>query len=335
MGMASQRRGIGQVPSDILLHIVEHMDTNTRERFAATNKGISKLIESYERTISKYRAATFTLPPLGNILSSSTDERHVLPENTFSMVREFELRDNRIDRLIKECPKIFCLSSPPWLPCLTPRQQARLVVILKRALFQCDRIADIAANGSYPSILPEYYHAIFDGVYELPSALSSTTEAEFKFNPLTKPNARPTQIEYIRSLSLEDVAGIFILINMLGYGLTSFCSRTNYERKTVVEECVLRHGTWFVWFRLLGDAGMQELAGYIISAGRAELRQWEAGTMNGPPGLKMTLMGRFNELIGTGTPDEIAAKTETTLKKLVIGDEKERTGWELDFDDEG
>ncbi|KAI0449315.1 hypothetical protein F5B21DRAFT_509287 [Xylaria acuta] len=332
--MASQHRSIGELPGDIVLHVVEHMDTNMRERFMATNKGVAKLIESYEHTISKFRATTFTLPPLGNVLSSSTDERHVLPKNTFSMVRELELRDNRIDRLIKERPTVFDLISPPWLPCLTPRQQLRLVPILKRALCQCDRIADIAANVSYPSIPPEYYHAIWDGVYGLSSALSSTTEAEFKFNPLTRPNARPKQIEYIQSLSLDDVAGIFILVNMIGYGLTCFCSNSAYERKTVIEECVLRHGTWFVWSRLLGDPDMLELTGCIISAGRAELRLWEAGAIDGPPGLKMTLMGCFNEMVGGGSRDEIAGNIEKTLKKLVIGDEKEHTGWESDFDDE-
>lgn len=251
--------------------------------------------------------------------------------NTFAMVSELELRDHRMDRLIKECPRIFCLASPPWLPCLTPRQQFRLVPILKRALYQCDRISDIAANVMPSLIRARDYPAILDGVYESPSALAP---ASGMFNPLTRPSARHKQIEYIQSLSLEDVAGIFILINMLGYGLTCFCSNTSYERKTVVEECVLRHGTWFVWSRLLGDPGMQELAGYIISAGRAELRLWEAGALDsGPPGLKMTLMSRFNHLVGGGHPDEVATKVERTLKKLVIGDEKEHTGWESDFDD--
>ncbi|KAI1755639.1 hypothetical protein F4782DRAFT_527694 [Xylaria castorea] len=332
--MASQHGGIGEIPSDIILHIVEQMDSDMRESFMATNKGIYRIIESYEHSVSKFRAATFTLPPLGNVLSSSTKERRVLPKNTFAIVREFELRDNRIDRLIKECPRVFCLASPPWLPCLTARQQARLVPILKRALYQCDRIADIAANVLGPQIPPEYYHAITDEVYELPSALSSTTEAEFKLNPLTRPNARPKQIEYIQSLPLKDIAGIFILINMLGYGLTCFCSNTAYERKAVVEECVLRHGTWFVWSRLLGDPSMRELAGYIISAGRAELRQWEAGAIDGLPGLKMTITGRLNEMVGGVTDDEIALNVEKALEKLVIGDEKERTGWESDYNDE-
>ncbi|KAI0489836.1 hypothetical protein F4859DRAFT_509414 [Xylaria cf. heliscus] len=321
--MAPQHRGIGDLPSEILLHMAELMDTDTRERFVATNKGISSLINSYEHTISKHRAGTFMLRPIGNILSSSTEERYVLPKNTFSMVRELELRDQRIGRLLKECPKAFCLTSPPWLPCLTPRQQRRLAPILKRALYQCDRIADIAANVTGPSITPECYHAIVDGVYELPTAFSPVTGA---LNPLTQPHARESQIKYINSLSLGDIAGIFILVNTLGCGLTCCCSNTGRERKTVIEECVLRHGTWFVWCRLLGDPGMQELAGYVISAGRAELRQWEAGNIQGPPGLKMTLIHRFNMLLGGGNRQEIAARIEETLRRLVLDNEKERAG---------
>ncbi|KAI0553386.1 hypothetical protein F4679DRAFT_468677 [Xylaria curta] len=332
--MATQHEGIGQIPSDIILLIVDQMDTDTRKGFMAANKGICMLIESYEHSISKNRATTFTLPPLGNVLSSSTSERRVLPKNTFAMVREFELRDNRMDRLIRECPRIFCLSAPPWLPCLTARQQGRLGLILKRALYQCDRIADIAANMSDPQIPPEYYHAITDRVYEWPSALSSSVLGEFKFNPLTRPNARPKQIEYIESLPLEDIAGIFILINMLGYGLTCICSDTGYERKTIIEECVLRHGTWFVWSRLLGDQSLQELAGCVISAGMAELKQWEAGAIYDPPGLKMRLTRRFNELVGGTTGDEMTLNIEKALEKLVIGDEESLTGWESDYDDE-
>ncbi len=248
------------------------------------------------------------------------------------MIHELELRDRRIDRLIKECPKIFCTASPPWLPPLTVLGQTRLVPILERALHQCDRIADIAAKES--PIPVENYRSILDGVYELPSALLSAELS--KFNPLANPNARPKQIEYIRSLSLEDIAGLFILVNMLGYGLMlSYpISSTSYERKTVIEECILRHGTWFVWARLLGGPGMLELAGYIISAGRAELRQWESGALNGPDGLKMTLMGRFRELLGGGPRGEFTDKIVDTLEKLVLGDEMGGTGWGSGSDDE-
>ncbi|TGJ87678.1 hypothetical protein E0Z10_g1111 [Xylaria hypoxylon] len=334
--MESQHRVIKAVPNEIVLQIVEHMDTITRRCFMATNKRISALIESHERSISKIRVDRFALPPLGNILSSATDERYVLLNNTFSMVLELEIRENKINRLIQECPKVFYMTSPPWLPSLTPLQQTRLPPILTRALHQCDHIADIAANGSCPPIPSKYYHAILDGVYELPSALLSSNDELNEFNPLTNRNARSKQIEYIQSLSLEDVAGIFILVNMIGYGLMCSypASSTSYERKTVIEECVLRHGTWFVWSRLLGGPGMRELAGFIISAGRAELRQWEAGALDGPPGLKMTLIGRLRELLSGDPEDEVADTVAKTLKRLVLGDDKERTGWDSASEDE-
>ncbi|KAI0868503.1 hypothetical protein GGS24DRAFT_494502 [Hypoxylon argillaceum] len=322
----SQYQGIAGIPDEIVLSIVEYMDTTTRKCFMATNKGMGTLIESYEHSISKTRAATFILPSLGNILSSSTDERCVLPKDTFSMIHELELRDERIDRLIKECPKVFSIASPPWLPSLMPPQQGRLVMILKRALYQCDRIADIAANEPCIPIPVEYYHSIVDGVYELPFALSSPIGGQF--NPLTRLDARPKQIEYIRSLSLDDIAGVFVMINMVGYGLMVSSARESparFERKTVIEECVLRHGTWFLWSRLLGGLDSQEFAGCIISAGRAELRQWESGSLDGPPGLKMTLIERFKELMGGNTEENTSAKIVSTLEKLVLGGNKKPT----------
>ncbi|KAI3332175.1 hypothetical protein HD806DRAFT_518971 [Xylariaceae sp. AK1471] len=324
------------VPTDIILNIVEHMDTTTRKSFMATNKGLSTLIQSYERSISKARAAIFTLPPPGNVLSSFEPERQVLLENTFSMVTELELRDRRIERLINKCPKIFNTAAPPWLPSLTPQQQARLVLILKRALCQCDRIADIAANEPCTAIPEKYYDLIQFGVY----ASSPMNEELSEFDPFSNLNARPRQTEYIQSLPLKEIAGLFLLTSMLGYGLSS--ARANYdsdpalyERMTVFEECALRHGTWFVWGRTLGCPYMREMAAHMVSAGMVEVTEWETGNPRVLPGLKMTLMGRFKELVGghTGHKDKYD-KIANAVKKLVLVDDKERTGWESDPEDE-
>ncbi|KAJ8129386.1 hypothetical protein O1611_g4246 [Lasiodiplodia mahajangana] len=316
-GMESQHRSIMEIPDEVILCIVEQMDTITRKSFMATNKGITALVEYYEHSIAKNRAASFILPPLGNILSSSTEERFVLHKNTFLMVHELELRQNRIDRLLKERPKVFDLVSPPWLPCLIPKFQIRLEPMLKRALYQCDRIADIAANEPSLPIPVEYYHAILDGAFELASALTDDDEDLYKLNPLTRPDARLRQIEYIRSLSLEDIAGLFILVEMIGYGRAFYVMALG------------SHGHFF-W----GGRDLQELAICIITAGKAELAQWESGDLEGPPGLKMTLTSRFVELINGGTGEKARAKMADTLLKLVLRGDRFRSGWEDDSDDE-
>ncbi|KAI0402050.1 hypothetical protein F4802DRAFT_600426 [Xylaria palmicola] len=323
----SQHQGISVLPNELVLHIVEKMDTITRSRFMATKKEFYTLITAYENSIFNSRVATLTLPPLGNALSSFGDARRVLQKDTFEMLFELELRDNRINSLLRECPKAFDLLTLPCLPCLTPSQQARLGLVLKRALHQCDRIADLAAHCSCPPIPLQCYDYILEGVYE-----SSTDVGEWASNPLTKPHIRPMQIEYIQSLSLEDVTGIYILVDMLGYNLTCPTCSMRYERKTIIEECILRHGTWFIWSLLRGRPGMREMAGYIISAGRTELRQWEDGATQGPASLKMTLLACFRNLVAGNTASETTMNMETACKRLVVGaeeEEEERTGASL------
>lgn len=295
------------------------------------------LIKTYEHSISRGRAAFFMLPPQGNVLSSSATERCIVLKNTFSMVRELERRDKRINRLIAWCPKAFCIHSPPWLPCLTVPQQARLVAVIKRALYQCDRIADIAANEPGSLVPLERDQGTVPEMFQHPDASTFPDDGDlFTLNPLAKPIVRPKQIEYIRSLPLEDTAGIFLTINGLGIGLMCSCtcnSPQRYERMTVIEECVLRHGTWFVWSRLLGSAKWNDLANSIIHMGWAEMKGWESGAISGPPGLKMSLMQRFRELLGGGDMDEFVAKMTKLFEKLVLGDDKKPAGPESGPDD--
>ncbi|KAK5628474.1 hypothetical protein RRF57_004189 [Xylaria bambusicola] len=319
--MGFKGRAITNVPNEIVLQIVEYMDSWTCMRFMKASKKLYMLIKAHEHSISKGRAAAFTLPPLGDALSSRTDQRYVIPKNTFEMNRELELRELRTDLLISECPGIFCLASPPWFPPLPPPAQRRLAPILKRALHQCDRIADIAANES--PLEPKYYRVLFEGADEMTAATLDPLES---LNPLANPEARPKQIEYIQSLPLEDIAGLYTLVNMVGYGLMACCqfNTSSMEGKTVTEECVLRHGTWFVWACLRSEL---DLAGCMIGAGRAELKQWESGALKGPDGLKMTLTARFRKLLGGATGTEFSEKVEETLRKLIkVGVERDKTG---------
>jgi hypothetical protein len=233
------------------------------------------------------------------------------------------MREKRINRLLQESPKIFPTASPPWLPSLTPRQQNRLVAIIKQALCHCDRIADIAATMGL-ILRPEHYQCIPGGVYELPQALSDPDDdLLYECNPLTRTSARPKQIEYIQSLPLNDIASIFLMTQIIGFrSLTIYReeSPTRFERKTIIEECILRHGTWFLWLCHLGNPDQRDVGRHIISAGRAELVQWETGRLNGPNGLKMTLVARFRELLGGSTPEETGDRMSSALHDLVLGD---------------
>ena len=245
--------------------------------------------------------AAFTLPPLGSALSSAADERHVIPKDTFAMTGELELRQMRIDSLVSQCPGLFCLVSPPSLGPLNPPAQARLRPILKRALRQCDRLADIAADES--PLAPQCYPDICNikWVTDAISTPANSTPADIEtINPLANPKARPKQIEYIRSLSLEDAAGLFVLVNMIGHAVTTIHPYyyLGTEARTCAEECVLRHGTWFVWAWLRRDRNyLPELVDCIILAGRDEL---------------------LRALLGGVSGDEFNQKLEKTLRTFLI-----------------
>ncbi|KAI0430428.1 hypothetical protein F5Y09DRAFT_307792 [Xylaria sp. FL1042] len=240
------------------------------------------------------------------------------------MLDEVERRDRRISHLIHDCASRFYLFSPSWFPPLTPIEQARLGRILKRAMHQCDRIVDIAA--SEPPTPSEYYRCISDGPYELPSALLSPGDKVSKHNPLANPKARPKQIEYIQSLSLEDITELYILVNTVENHKLTFPFRpvwTGNEYRTVIDECVLRHGTWFLW-RFLPECGYYEAdwSTNIISLAKLEMQHWELGSFSEPAGLKMTLIGRFRDLLGGGHGDVLLKKIMLAVKETLLGVEE-------------
>ncbi|KAI1364444.1 hypothetical protein F5Y08DRAFT_212190 [Xylaria arbuscula] len=319
--MGAQHRIIPGVPNEIVLHIVEHMEPSTRINFMTTSKKINRFIVAHERSISKTQLATYTLCPVGKALSSADEERHVVEKDSFAMISELQLRRWRIDSLLSECPGLFCLVSPPSLPSLTAAGQTQLVPILRRALHQCDRIADIAADES--PVCAKWYRDMRDNKCTRPYTPTLPVNPE-TLNPLANSKARPKQIEYIRSLSLEDATGLFILTNLVGYGmminhLSHFAM--GFEGKTCAEECVLRHGTWFIWIWFRSG---RLLPGYVLNmllTGRAELRAWESGLVNGPDGLKMTLTARLRELHGGAIGAEFHQKVEKTVRKLILGED--------------
>ncbi|KAI0206428.1 hypothetical protein F4808DRAFT_455187 [Astrocystis sublimbata] len=324
--MAPKHLGLDKLPNELILHCVQFMDTNTRECFAATSKGMAELLKSFERSLSIFRTNLFVSPPTGNILSSASHKRAVLPYGTFELVRELERREGRYEFLMHNCPIKCAIACPPWLPPLSPLQQYRLGTILERSLRQLDQISDIAAHEKYPPIKSESYGAILGGVFSRPSALLPSEAEEYTHNPLTRPHARPEQIKYIQSLSPEDLTGLVYLVDILGFTLTCSCSRYRVERKTVTEECILRHGPWFVYARISRNTTLLQMSEFMISAGIAELREWEAGKIQGPPGLKMTMTRLFNQKILNGSnrdgSDQDYAKV---MECLVLGDDKKGT----------
>ncbi|KAI0965677.1 hypothetical protein F4678DRAFT_452240 [Xylaria arbuscula] len=310
--MKHANRVIQSLPNEIVVLIAEYMDHKTRTSFMMASKDTYALLKLYEFSISKKCTANFTLPPSGDILSSLGSTRHVLRKNTFPMVAELEIRESWINYFLKNSYPDLMAQFLHWLG----RREVEtafstMETHIKRALYHCDRIADIAANES--PIPHEKYQLIKWGVYAQPSSFLSTGGLT-KMNPLTNPLARPKQIEYILSLPRPDVIGLFFLIHSVSYAMLMPIPPA--ELMTIYEECFLRHGTWFMRALFFETRDTDELIRYMITASRVEVHLWECGELQGPAGLKMTLMRRLKELLGGAEGAKFHRKYAKALREL-------------------
>jgi hypothetical protein len=305
-------------PSELVLQVVKHMDMATLPMFMITNKTNYSLVRSYERSICKAKLAGSTaLATDRNILSSSEVYRDVCSPETFPWVCELELRERRITDIIHS--GYIDVTSPPGLQPLTTIQQRRFIALVERSMRHCDAIADVAANT--PDALPEYdYTLVSAGFWGQAARLPTSMRTR---NPFTNTPARSAQIEYLKSLSVEDLAALYVTITAASNGHVQDrpdiqADPSLAERITVFEECILRHGTWFLWAQVSAQAKkkkwmntfseaedddtqterklacrnltLREMTGYMLIAGMSELVEWETGAADIPPGLRMSLL---------------------------------------------
>lgn len=132
---------------------------------------------------------------------------------------------------------------------------------------------------------------------------------------------RGAQIAYIRSLALEDLSWLYCMVEVAGGG---FVRTRKYEAEdpivwekiTVFEEAVLRHGSWFLWAHIDGGEGMKGMVGDIISAGLQELKEWETGKEGSLPGLRMSLLDAATSLLGD--PDDLPATRLMSMVRRMV-----------------
>ncbi|KAK8089057.1 hypothetical protein PG997_004018 [Apiospora hydei] len=176
----------------------------------------------------------------------------------------------------------------PLLGPLTRRQQARLLELMRASLCHCDHIADIAAACS---------------------------------DPRTPAQTRTAQIDYVASLSTEQLAALFYTVDMAGFG---FVRARKYEAEdplvwekiTVFEECLLRHGSWFLWAHLQG--GQANHAAQLIEAGLKELTDWETGKEGMLPGLRMSLVDAYRARLEDAHDVDLEASLRERVRRLVM-----------------
>ncbi|KAI8965570.1 hypothetical protein F5Y11DRAFT_295160 [Daldinia sp. FL1419] len=302
---------------DLILEIAQNLDIKSMLALGETNKENNSLIKTYEHSLSLSRIATFPVPPTGNVLTSEVYLRRPLKHGNFAMVLELERRRSRIAEVLTASPH-FNIKCPPGLGELTHAQQDFLRELLERAFSHCDSIADIAANLPHEVRGAKWYERRFVSWWEDRQLLEG-----FRMNdPYTNYVARPVQREYIRGLCKQDLTMIYYLVHVMASAFTKSrkdwidSDPTFWERITVFEEYVLRHGSWYAWAHFIGNDEWQDMATSISRIGLAELTRFEFGHEDALPSLQSELILQFNELYDSS--DNSIKALHAAVKGLVV-----------------
>ncbi|KAI1800515.1 hypothetical protein F4811DRAFT_538675 [Daldinia bambusicola] len=306
------------ISPELILETAQHLDVQSILKLRETCKEYNELVTKYEHSLSLARIAAFPVPPPRDVFSSELGLRRVLKHGNFEMVKELETRQSRAKRLLTASP-FFNLQSPPGLEELTKLQQEHLCSLLERAFAHCDSIADIAANAPYGPPKPQWYKAAYKDWWVDHSLL----EGFRMLDPYTNYRARPAQHEYIRNLSKQDCTMVYYLLCAMGSGFTIShmdwydSDPSFYERITVFEECILRHGSWYAWAHVFGGHEWHDTIYPFDRVGLAELTSFEFGEEGALPSLQSVLIDRFNKM--HDCPEDSLKALQRVVKHLITG----------------
>lgn len=296
-----------ELPPELILELTEHLDVATLRSLMLVNKTVHATIRRHERSICKPRLVALALPPTDRILSSHGTERHIVPVQSFRGASELELRGEHVDAILGS--NFMGMWAPPGPQPLTACQRRLLTRGLRRALHLCDRLADTAAHCSVDSAGP--HHGL----------TSRPPRPRHQVGAPAPSEVRGAQIAYIRSLALEDLSWLYCMVEVAGGG---FVRTRKYEAEdpvvwekiTVFEEAVLRHGSWLLWAHIAGGEAMKDMVGDVISAGLQELKEWETGKEASLPGLRMSLLDAARGLVGD-QDDAPATRLMSMVRRMV------------------
>ncbi|KAI1206507.1 uncharacterized protein F4807DRAFT_439378 [Annulohypoxylon truncatum] len=316
-------------PSEIVLGIAECLDSKSLLNLMLANKQLHALISNHERSISTNIVSNFVIPPIGTVLSSEMFMRRPVTEGTFQMAAEIAKRDTHTEGVLNS--DFVKRSMPARFESSSAEQKQVLHALLKKAILQCNHIADIAVKSPCRPMNEMCYNWMKGKFFE-PRDLPLGYRL---MDPCTNMGARASQREYLTTLAKEEIAMIYFLVTTLSWGffLDNFDlahADTNFpERQVVFKECVLRHGSWFAWSHILGDGAWKSMADKVQKIGWTELVSFELGDEDTPPSLHSTLVERFNELYMSdpsawdGTTNGQVNVLSQVVYDLVTGDEKE------------
>ncbi|KAI5925424.1 hypothetical protein F4810DRAFT_708810 [Camillea tinctor] len=292
-------------PAEIKLSIVKSMDLRSIRNFMLTCTKHRDLVLENQTSLCVDMARRYIVPPAGPIFDSVAVKtngfwtRGIIQPGAFKFIAELELRDRRIDRITSYFPNLVYLVTLSGFGHTTKEIRSRMIPLVRRTLWHCDAISDIAAR-----VLPVPRDVDTSGMDERErwahEALCNDMEAVHNEDPYRFLAARHLQIGYVQALADLDLAMLLLVSAVLGsnyarvheaaHHLGAHVGQRAKERITVFEETALRHGSWFLWDEMCGDAEMRRHAKHMIEMGCRELVEFEDGNPFAPSGLKMTLM---------------------------------------------
>ncbi|WYZ42816.1 hypothetical protein EsH8_VI_000515 [Colletotrichum jinshuiense] len=304
------------LPGHLLLLIAEHADFAEIQALRATCRTNRVLLDQYERAVTKVNAARYPCAPCNHILASDTREREVLPKDTFEIIRELETRERNIEEIIHGAYLAFWEEYD-----LQDASKAGVVrTNLQRALWQCSTIADLETHSIRyrEDIVPRRDPCVKSLIHQdiilrdapPPDGWHLALKEVHESN---RQDVRFRQIDYVRNLPAQELAGIVVLAHLAGQGYTRYRAPSGVSRPEIIEmgvcmaENTIRHGVFFLNAKVRGDEDAHDHAKLLLDDMYDEMRRWEAGDPSVLPGLTMSVATTLCDKVGCERRDMLRA----------------------------
>lgn len=226
----------------------------------------------------------------------------VIPVNEWESIEEVKCREREV-KILLNAPYLRLNPGPgasafTWPKLACPVMREKLRAILKRALYQCDRLRDMEALAVAENELPARAYDYFPDISNLPSNLAQSlinsgldTDLQRYISSESVPlAARRLQRRQLRRLHLNELAEMFILCRiaveswhaskMLPPYRIGDESNDNFPREKAFQETLLRYGSYFLYSEARGFGARAKHKREMFEKTESHLFQY--GTEDGP-----------------------------------------------------
>ena len=276
-------------------------------------------------------------------------DRRLVPVTSWGCIETLETREREIEMLL-DGGFLHVDAQSRWPKVSSRAERMKLRDVLKRALYQCDAIADVETDVIL--LLRHESHKGLNKDLEMVSAENQLVRekqlimAGATFAPrcskvvrraLVRWGARRSQADHVRALGDDDLCGIVALLHVAAQSLHA--SRFSplavppaawAEEATAFREAIARHGSWFLYAHVRGYFQRGRHGQGLLRLALADLRRFEGepgagGTVAAPPpGLHMTLLRELRTRLGVEAGASVETRALLRVDEMVRGRQAER-----------